>query len=204
MQDHSWQVSAEAGAVPAEVGGVPAAIQTLDTADAADPLQDLEQLLEEEQQSMPPPYEDMQAEPVDILSAEAASTQPKEVPPTSWWQRQGEVIDKSSIKVGGACVHYTHHLAAFGNRLASIVFCGLCGGSTQGSFSPLLAEPCRREAKGTRQRHVNRMLLRNKWPTDELEGQYGQGDLRPPLVFVEKDDDQVYITEGGCQQALVQ
>ena len=187
---------AGAGEVPAVAGAEQAPYQALDDAEAADPFHDLGQHLAEEEELLPPEEQDLQAEAVDIPSPAAAEDRPAEDLPASWWQRQGQLAPKEAIQVGGARLHFTHHIATLGNDRASIVFCSLCGGTTQGSHSPLLAAPCRREARGTSQRHINRMLLKQMWPTNEMEVLFGRAELRPPLVFVDYDPDLVRITYG--------
>ena len=90
------------------------------------------------------------------------------------------------MKIGGATVHHSHQVAAFGNSQCRLVFCACCGGSTQGSFSPLLADSCRKNGSQTNMRYASRMLLKEKWPTDAMAQLHGQGWLSPTLCFVQQ------------------
>ena len=109
----------------------------------------------------------------------------------------------SELRVGGAVIHHSHQLAAFGNNLCSVVFCGNCGGSTQGSHSPLLFTPCRREARGTRRRQARRMLELQRWPVEEMQHHFGTGVLSHPIQF-EYHDEQITIMALARQQPLSQ
>ena len=169
----------EAGAQPMH--------HAFDDADAEDPFQ-AEQLQLSE---MEPPEEQMQEhEEVSVQQEmQAASSQPAAAPqPTddadrSWWHRVGEEVEVNSLRVGGATLHHSHCIAHFGTSQLRIVFCAHCGGTTQGALSPLLAEPCRHEASGTRQRQLNRMMCRAQWPSGALQCQYGRGELSPTISF---------------------
>ena len=139
---------------------------------------------------MPPEYQDLSAQPPPaVLPPAEEQPQPADAavlpPPAqlSWRNRVGSIIPTGELRVGGAALHPSHIVAAFGNARCRVVFCTMCGGSTQGSFSPLLAVTCRKNGNQTSMRQVNRMLHRGKWPTEALAQEHGQGLLSPALQF---------------------
>ena len=198
------RVSASAGGVleSVEASGVPCAADTLDAADAVDPFQEH---LEEEEHTMPPEMVPHEAETSPQHgAAENQAQQPvamDDLQRHSWWQRVGEVVSSQSLVVGGAAIHHTHLVAAFGNTVHSIVFCARCGGSTQGTFSPQLAEPCRREASETKQRQIHRMLIKHQWLVGAMQCHYGSGSLSPPIRFVEVGSDSFQIAVPDARTA---
>ena len=185
--------------------GATGAANTFDEADAVDPFQEMEHMEMEEQ--MLPPEEDEAPEAPQPNPEAGQAQQPVpmvEEPRQSWWQRVGETVAQYSLVVGGASIHHSHLVGAFGNTLQSIVFCARCGGSTQGSFSPLLAEPCRRQASETRQRQLNRMLGKHQWPVGAMQSQFGRGVLSPPIGFAVVGEGNLRIVEPGTQSQCAQ
>ena len=153
----------------------------------------------------PPSSEEVQqaAPPVDAMPQTVLQEEVRH----SWWQRLGEVIDPSALVVGGATVHTSHTIAHFGNVAHRLVCCLHCGGITHGAHSPLLAVRCRQHASATRQRQLNRMRLQGKWPSGELEQQFGSGTLSRGIRFLAAPSGGVLIadaergsaTAGGCR-----
>ena len=153
---------------------------TLDEAEDEDPFQ----VSATPEVEMEPPDEEDAPEDVQVRKQ---LLEPMQVPlpatDYSWWQRVGESVELAALRVGGAALHPTHMLAHFGTLQCRLVFCVACGGTTAGTFSPLLAEPCRHEASATRQRQLNRMLQKHQWPTGALQDRFGRGDLSTTIAF---------------------
>ena len=131
-----------------------------------------------------PPEESMAVDEAEMQQPALPSPPALAVAEGSWWQRVGATLASSDLVIGGAPVHFTHTLACFGNEEHSLVLCTLCGGMTQGTFAPLLADVCRKRANATRQRQLQRVLGRQLWPTGGLQQQYGRGSISAVIRFV--------------------
>ena len=188
---------------PASVGEKASEVRTnaLDEAEAADPFEDMERWFHDEQHMGPPEEEAEESQKEALLEdGQPPPVLVSELPRCSWWQRLGETIEKSSLVIGGATLHHSHIIAAFGNPRCALVFCCSCGGSTQGSFSPLLAEPCRKQANTTRQRQVTnnanqaamasgrngKAWKRATFPSNQVPRGWGAGADRKELKWVSK------------------
>ena len=189
----------------------PVSINTMDEADAEDPFQEYFQV-DEGEARMLPPEADLEAQEEQLQPAQQPDSQPP--PPVdanaiddmqrhSWWQRVGDVVREQDLKIGGAAIHPSHLVAAFCGAAHSIVFCASCGGTTQGAHSPLLADACRKSAKGTRQRQLNRMLLQHQWPTGEMQQHFGPGTLMQPIQFADAGDGSYSIGATATRQAAL-
>ena len=153
---------------------------------AYNPLDDPEpeDLLDEEPMLQPDHEEDL---PPDMPPSPVQAPLPPPPPPThppSWWDRLGELIPASELRVGGASLHHSHWLAHFGNAQHRLVMCAQCGGTTTGAFSNLLADQCRRSAAPTRSRHLRRMLLQGQWPLPGASSGLGRGEASGTIRLV--------------------
>ena len=115
----------------------------------------------------------------------------------SWWNKEGEHIGKSDLKIGGAPLHHSHWLGWFGNSTHRVVFCARCGGTTAGAFSPLLARPCKQQAAETSRRHLARMVVRSSWPTQAMEQQWGRGTCSHIIAFRPQSNERCAIYRPG-------
>ena len=178
----------------------PVAVHPMDDPEAADPFDCLDQQEEEEDQQFLPPEEDdmppADSAPVHTVhtSDPLASLMPAlSSLEGSWWNRVGEVLNPSDIRVGGAPIHHTHWLGWFGNSSHRLTFCLRCGGCTAGSHSPLLAVPCKLRAAGTRSRHLQRMVHKGLWPSQALQTRYGRAVCSHIISFAKLSEDRLLI-----------
>lgn len=176
----------------------PSAVNPLDDPEVMSPA-DVDEL---DYVEMEPPDEDTGADFADLLPAASSSsaiapmpTAP--TPSTSWWNRLGQHIAASELRVGGATIHPSHWVAHFGNEEHRLVFCPRCGGSTAGAHSPLLADACRRHCTGTLGRHVHRMTAQEQWPTKIMRQSWGRATCSPALKFVTTALADTYVIAGA-------
>ena len=175
-----------------------------------EPPADSQMLPPDEDHGYPTGYEDLPAEasPQSSLgpSSSSAAPPPPPLPPSSswstmegtWWNRVGSIINTTDLKVGGATFHHSHWLTWLGNAEHRIVFCPRCAGTTSGAFSPLLAQPCNRQAADTSRRAVRRMLVDHVWPTPALRAQFGRAFCSPTIGFQQlPDTDELRIATAG-------
>ena len=111
-------------------------------------------------------------------------------------------LRQGMLPVGGALVHHTHMLICFGNNMFSFVLCCSCGGLTTGSKSSLLAEPCRRQCRATRQAQINRVLVKGEWPKPAWLLAYGPGEASPQFTFNPIAPDKGNVIERGRSTIL--
>ena len=170
----------------------------LDFAEAIDPFDDLMRMQDAEHaEELPPePFDPPDDLLPDVLGEQPGMDDTSHPPPPaqqllpqsvaccpSWWDRMGEVVTAEELRVGGAVIHSSRCIASFGNNRCKLEFCANCGGTTQGSHSPLLAAICCKGSSSTRQRQAQRMLQRQLWPTGAMDATVGRAQLSPPLRY---------------------